>query len=76
MEVALTPEAREFLQMLHDNVHFWKNVTDRTPEDLLNGFVHSVLVNIDGDGQADPVDLVVDGKVINGDVHLHEFWYR
>lgn len=70
---------KEFIKNLIDYKNYWVGL-NLSKEETIDGFIHSLLVMIDGDaGMNDFKSLLIvendTGEVINGDAPLHELYH-
>ena len=69
----------EFMDQLRGLAYYWSRV-DCTELERCEGLLHSILVNIDGGGAFNPIDIVMevdDEKlVINSTVQMHELLWK
>lgn len=66
-------ELDEFLNQMRTYILYWESQPISSREKL-DGFAFSVLNIIDGTSALPPHDLVLNGKVINAGVMMHEIW--
>lgn len=72
-------KAKEFIKNLIDYKNYWLGL-NLSKEETLDGFIHSLLVMIDGDAGMNNFKslLLVEnetGEIINGDSPLHELYH-
>jgi len=68
---------KEFFDMINEAKRVWiGHARDgKSPEDAMDGMIHSILCVIDGASGVDPFDLGRDGVVCNEHIMLHDAWY-